>query len=197
MTSARGHLVLVVGPSGAGKDTLIDYARARLQSDTDFHFVRRVITRSPSIGENHEPVSIAEFQCRANAGAFALHWQAYGFSYGIPSTVERQLCRGTVVVANSSRAIVPLARLRYPKLLVINVTVPVEVLSRRLVGRGRENASSRKQRLARSDIDLIEGRDVLRINNVGSLDVAGEQFIDALRACRPRRDDREHSLLPE
>ncbi|GLR90973.1 hypothetical protein GCM10007857_76890 [Bradyrhizobium iriomotense] len=44
MTSARGHLVLVVGPSVAGKDTLIDFARAQLQSDPDFHFARRVIT---------------------------------------------------------------------------------------------------------------------------------------------------------
>ncbi|WP_246788470.1 phosphonate metabolism protein/1,5-bisphosphokinase (PRPP-forming) PhnN [Bradyrhizobium sp. CCBAU 53421] len=175
-------MVLVVGPSGAGKDTLIDHARVRLQSDTDFYFVRRVITRSPSIGENHESVTLAEFQRRASAEGFALHWQAHGFLYGIPSAVEHQLGRGAVVVANASRAIVPLARQRYPQLLIINVTVPVELLAKRLAGRGREDDTSQKRRLARSDLDLIEGRDVLCIDNAGSLSVAGEQFMRALRA---------------
>lgn len=101
------HLILVVGPSGAGKDTLIDYARAQLRSDPSFHFARRVITRPPSVGEDHESVDIEEFQRRA--GAFALHWQAHGLFYGIPATVEDQLDCGAVVIANGSRAIGPSA----------------------------------------------------------------------------------------
>lgn len=183
MTSARGHLVLVVGPSGAGKDTLIDFARAQLGSDANFHFARRIITRPPSIGEDHEPVDIEEFERRASAGAFALHWQAHGLFYGIPAAVDDQLNRGIAVVANSSRAIVPLARQRYPQLRVINVTAPVEILSNRLAERGRENDASLKQRLARSNPNPI-GKDVLHIDNSGSLNVAAERFIGALRACR-------------
>lgn len=67
MTSVRGRLVLVVGPSGAGKDTLIDYARSRLEADPDFHFARRVITRPPSVGEDHESVDVEEFRSRVSA----------------------------------------------------------------------------------------------------------------------------------
>ncbi|WP_420965371.1 phosphonate metabolism protein/1,5-bisphosphokinase (PRPP-forming) PhnN [Bradyrhizobium sp. B120] len=184
MTFARGHLVLVVGPSGAGKDTLIDFARAQLQPDPCFHFVRRIITRPPSVGEDHESVDIEEFQRRASAGAFALHWQAHGLFYGIPATVEDLLDRGIAVVANGSRAIVPLARQRYPQLRIVNVTAPVAVLSKRLAGRGRESDSSLKQRLARINLNPIEVRNVLHIDNAGSLNLAGEQFIDALRTWR-------------
>lgn len=184
MTSARGHLVLVVGPSGAGKDALIDFARAQLGCDPNFHFVRRIITRPASVGEDHEPIDIAEFQRRARAGAFALHWQAHGLFYGIPAALDGQLDRGIAVVANGSRATVPLARQRYPQLRVVHVTAPIEVLSRRLTKRGRESYASLKQRLARSNPNPIEGRDVLHIDNAGSLNVAGERFIDVLRACR-------------
>ncbi|MCP3418651.1 phosphonate metabolism protein/1,5-bisphosphokinase (PRPP-forming) PhnN [Bradyrhizobium brasilense] len=184
MTTARGQLVLVVGPSGAGKDTLIDYARAHSESGPCFHFVRRVITRPPSIGEDYESIGVEEFQRQASAGKFALHWQAHGLFYGIPAAVEDHLDRGIVVVANGSRAVVPLARQRYPQLRVLNVTAPVEVLSKRLRGRGRESESSLEQRLARSDLNPVDGTDVLHIDNAGSLSVSGERFIDALRTCR-------------
>jgi len=187
MTSARGHFVLVVGPSGAGKDSLIDYARLRLQSDPDFHFVRREITRPASVGEDHVTVDSEEFQRRAKAGAFALHWEAHGLFYGIPAAVEDHLDRGAVVIANGSRAIVPFARERYPQLRVVNVSAPVEVLAKRLAGRGRENDLSLKQRLARSALDPVEGRDVLHIDNAGALNVAGERFMEALRVYRRAR----------
>ncbi|WP_275200385.1 phosphonate metabolism protein/1,5-bisphosphokinase (PRPP-forming) PhnN [Bradyrhizobium sp. CSA207] len=183
MSPARGHLVLVVGPSGAGKDALIDFARAQLQSDLNFHFVRRIITRPPSVGEDHESVDLEEFQRRASAGIFALHWQAQGLFYGIPAAIEDQLDHGKAVVANGSRAIAPLARQRYTQLRVVNVTAPVEVLSKRLAGRGRESDSSLKQRLARSNLNPVDGTDVLHIDNAGTLNIAGERFIDVLRTC--------------
>ncbi|PSH62249.1 phosphonate metabolism protein/1,5-bisphosphokinase (PRPP-forming) PhnN [Phyllobacterium sophorae] len=178
----RGCLVLVVGPSGAGKDTLIDYARGRLENDRRVHFVRRVISRPTAVGEDHEPVDDDEFRRRVIKGAFALHWQAHGLSYGIPSDIDAWLKRGDVVIANGSRAILSEAQERYPQLLVVNVTAPMEVLAKRLVERGRENLESIRQRLLRSKQQSIEGDDVLQIDNSGAPEVAGERLLAVLIA---------------
>ncbi|MEA2777827.1 MAG: thymidine phosphorylase, partial [Acetobacteraceae bacterium] len=81
-------LILVVGPSGAGKDTVLALARAALLADPRFRFVRRVITRPADAGgEDHEAVSDFEFGQRS----FALRWQAHGLHYGIPMDIADDL----------------------------------------------------------------------------------------------------------
>ncbi|QRM33256.1 phosphonate metabolism protein/1,5-bisphosphokinase (PRPP-forming) PhnN [Microvirga sp. VF16] len=178
----RGRLVLVVGPSGAGKDTLIDYARHRLRTDPRIHFVRRIISRPAGAGEDHEPVEPSEFERLAHEGRFALHWRAHGLSYGIPSEINAWLESGDVVVANGSRAMLPEARRHYPQLLVVNVTAPVDILAHRLAGRGREDPESIRQRLARNDQQSVEGDDVLRMDNLASPEIAGECLLAVLIA---------------
>ena len=67
-----GRLFAVVGPSGAGKDTLMAAARA---ARPGLVLVRRVITRPESAGgEDFEGVGETEFALRLAAGDFALHW---------------------------------------------------------------------------------------------------------------------------
>lgn len=177
---APGRLILVVGPSGAGKDTLIDYARDRLKDNSRIHFVRRFISRPAGAGEDHQPVACDEFERMADEERFALHWQAHGLSYGIPSEVDLWLERGDVVVANGSRAILPDARLRYPQVSIINVIAPMGVLAQRLVARGRESPESVRQRLARGEEHPVEGSDVVHIDNSGSLETAAERFLAVL-----------------
>ncbi|WP_246777040.1 phosphonate metabolism protein/1,5-bisphosphokinase (PRPP-forming) PhnN [Microvirga sp. VF16] len=182
MMALRGRLILVVGPSGAGKDTLIDYARGRLQTERHVHFVRRVISRPAAVGEDHEPLDGDAFQRRVRAGAFALHWQAHGLSYGLPSAINAWLERGDVVVANGSRAVLSEARRRYPQVLVVNVTAPLDLLAQRLAGRGREDPESIRQRLARGEQQSVEGDDVLQIDNSGSPESAGQCLLAVLIA---------------
>src|SRR5205814_1958275 len=79
-----GELVLIVGPSGAGKDTLIGLVRDRLAGDPAVVFPRRVVTRAPSPDEENEFLTETEFARRAQAGAFALSWGAHGLHYGVP-----------------------------------------------------------------------------------------------------------------
>ncbi len=143
-------LVLVVGASGAGKDTLIDAAARALEGDRRFRFVRRAVTRPVMEGgEQHETVSDAEFERRAAAGLFAVHWHAHGLRYGLPSTIAADLDDGMVVVANISRAVIAEAAALFP-VLVVEVTAPTDVRAARLVARGREDKMDVVRRLARS-----------------------------------------------
>src|SRR5690606_6930022 len=101
-----GTLVVVVGPSGAGKDTLMASAARHFAGREDVHFVQRVITRAEEAGgEDHKWVTEAEFIQMRQAGAFAVDWEAHGLHYGIPSSVQEKLALGHLVVANGSRSI--------------------------------------------------------------------------------------------
>lgn len=169
-------LVLVVGPSGAGKDTLLKGARAALADDPGFRFVRRTITRpADPEGEDHEPVTEDAFVKRA----FALRWGAHGLRYGIPVDIETDLARGAIVVANVSRGVITEAAARYPTRVIL-VTAPATVLARRLASRGREDAADIASRLAR---DVAVPADVRcdTVINDGTLAEGVERFVAALR----------------
>jgi ribose 1,5-bisphosphokinase len=141
-----GLLVLVVGPSGAGKDTLLAGAREALAGDARFRFVRRVITRPAEAGgEAHEAVSEQEFATRV----FALSWRAHGLAYGIPADIREDVARGLVVVVNVSRSVIARAVERFP-VRVLEVSAPAAALAARLTARGREGAEDTAERLARS-----------------------------------------------
>jgi ribose 1,5-bisphosphokinase len=138
-------LVLVVGPSGAGKDTLLEAARHALVDEARFRFVRRVITRPVEPGgEAHEAVTAEEFARRD----FALQWEAHGLRYGIPAAAVADLPRGVAVVANVSRTVIAEATQRFVT-RVIEITAPPDILAARLASRGRESAKDVAARLAR------------------------------------------------
>ncbi|NBB98018.1 MAG: phosphonate metabolism protein/1,5-bisphosphokinase (PRPP-forming) PhnN [Alphaproteobacteria bacterium] len=163
-----GQLVAVVGPSGVGKDTLIDaFAKAR----PDAIIVRRVITRAAGApGEDHDTVSEALFDAQLALGRYAVHWSAHGLRYAIPATIDAHLAKGRLVVFNGSRKALPLIRARYPRLQVVMLTASVDVLQQRLQARGRETAREIAARLKRAELDPPEDAHV--IVNDGSLDDA-------------------------
>lgn len=172
-------LVLVVGPSGAGKDSLLDGARAALAGDKRFRFVRRVITRPENAGgEAHEPATDAAFQARREAGGFALDWEAHGLRYGIRADIADDLAAGRVVIANVSRNVIDAARRRFP-VRVIEVMAPREVLVRRLVARGRESAADVAERVARN-VPVPPAPDVEIVMNDGTLAEGIARFVAAL-----------------
>lgn len=176
--SGAGRLLLVVGPSGAGKDTLIDAARA---VRPDALFPRRVITRPREAGgEDFEGVTEAEFAARALRGAFALAWEAHGLRYGIPAAILHALAQGRDVIVNGSRAVVGEVRARFPERRIVVVTAPPEVLAARLAARGREDAAAVRERLARADLALPEGPDVVLVANDGSLATGIARFLAAV-----------------
>jgi ribose 1,5-bisphosphokinase len=177
-----GRFVCVVGPSGAGKDTLIDLAREALAEDGRFVFVRRLITRSPSPGEDHEPISETQFEEAERDGAFAISWRAHGLCYGVPNSVAGAIANGAVVVCNMSRAAIPDARRLFPTSLVL-VTAPPEILAGRIAARGRESVGDALARLRRKVQSLPDSAYDLVIENVaeaerGAADLTG--FLQSL-----------------
>jgi ribose 1,5-bisphosphokinase len=165
-------LVLVVGPSGAGKDTLLDAAKRALAGDTRFHFARRVITRPAEAGgESHEAVTDEEFLARD----FALQWHAHGLRYGIP---VQAIEAAPVAVANVSRTIIKEAAQRFVT-RVIEVKAPHEMLAARLGTRSRESSAGIAARLARSVV-LPAGVVAETVMNDGSVAHGAARFIAAL-----------------
>lgn len=177
-----GRVFAVVGPSGAGKDTLIAAARAARR---DLHVVRRVITRPEEAGgEPFEGVTPEAFARRAEAGEFALSWTAHGLSYGIPASVLDAISEGRDVIFNGSRAMLAEAWEVFPNLTVILVTAPINVLAERLARRGRETPNEIAARLTRQLYEVPPGIPVRVVENGGSLDVAVAAFLAALQPER-------------
>jgi ribose 1,5-bisphosphokinase len=167
-----GRLVLVVGPSGAGKDTLIAQARARCRDNSDIVFPRRIVTRVASSAEDHDTVSEAEFEQMLAAGRFSLHWRAHGLKYALPCSLDDDIGAGRTVVCNVSRTIVVAARERYARVAAVLITAPVQVLAARLAQRGRETEASILTRLGRSDpLDMPIAPDH-RVENAADVDSA-------------------------
>lgn len=166
----------VVGPSGAGKDTLIAGAIALRP---DLRLVRRVITRPTEAGgEDFEGVTEAEFATRKARGDFALDWQAHGLHYGVPKAeVEGP---GTVLF-NGSRAALPLALKTFPDLRVILVTASDAVLADRLSARGRESAVDIRDRLARAGFALPQGITATTVVNDSTPEVGVSRLLSALQ----------------
>ncbi|MFK3771222.1 phosphonate metabolism protein/1,5-bisphosphokinase (PRPP-forming) PhnN [Pseudomonas sp. NPDC089406] len=176
-----GRLIFLIGPSGSGKDSLIDAARGELAAG-GIEIARRVITRSAEArGEAAHSVSREQFQIMCAAGEFALHWQANGLCYGIPAQVDRWLASGTAVLVNGSRGHLAQARRQYPGLLVVGLKVSTQALRARLLARGRESSDEIEQRLARNTALPAYDADVHVLDNSTSLEAAVQALLRLLR----------------
>lgn len=173
-------LVAVVGPSGAGKDTLMAGARAALAEEPAIRFARRAITRPASAGgEDHAPMTPAEFAAARESGRFALWWEAHGLLYGIPAEIAVPIARREVVVANLSRRALAEAAARFP-LRVVEITASPLVLAARLGARGRETAADIAARLAR-EAPIPPGLDCRTILNDGAAAAGIAALVGLLR----------------
>jgi ribose 1,5-bisphosphokinase len=145
------HLLVVVGPSGAGKDSVLAaWLALRPPGAAGPHLARRSITRPADAHEPHEALDVATFDALARSDAFATHWRAHGLHYGVRHAELAPLARGRTVVLNSSREHLPRLRAQAPGLSVVEITAPVHVRAQRLAGRAREDAAGVAARLQRA-----------------------------------------------
>jgi ribose 1,5-bisphosphokinase len=160
-----GGFVLVVGPSGAGKDTLLQMARRELAACPQFVFPRRLVTRASSVWEEHDSIDHAAFERGVIDSEFTLAWRAHGHGYAIPGACLGEAADGRIIVCNVSRTVVEAARERLPSVSVVEVTAPREVLAARLAGRGRGDDADLGARLDRSREILPLVVDLMIVND--------------------------------
>ena len=178
-----GALVLVVGPSGAGKDTLLGAAQQMLAADSVVMFSRRIVTRAASAFENNESVTTVDFERATEQGAYALWWRAHEQGYGISRGIDDEIRLGRTIVINVSRTIIAEARQRYQRAFVVLITAPAEVLAERLAARKRDSDGDLGKRLQRAALETDDAD--LVISNVGAIEDNARklaQFIAGLRA---------------
>jgi len=176
-----GRLVLVVGPSGAGKDTLLGLARAASADDANIVFVRRVVTREASSAEDNEQMSVEAFRDAKARGAFAVHWEAHGHAYGLPRSIDDDIRAGRAVVANVSRTVIPALRHVYANVVAVAVTAPADVLAERLAMRKRGSDGNITERLARTVEDAESDATIV---NISSAEYHARQLLRIIRGAR-------------
>jgi ribose 1,5-bisphosphokinase len=182
-TIGPGRLILVVGPSGAGKDTLLGLAKAACADDTNIVFARRVVTREASEFEDNEQVSDEAFRQALALDAYAMHWEAHGHCYALPRAIDDDIRAGRMVIANVSRTVISAMRRAYAEVMVISITAPPQVLAERIAMRARSSDGKIEQRLGRTVDDAAAAPDIT-IMNVSSAEYHARQFVRVIKGDR-------------
>lgn len=178
-----GTLFAVVGPSGAGKDTLIDMSRHLLAGDDNWNFARRHITRSGGAGgEHHIETDVEEFKALVAQNAFVLHWQAHELHYGIARGYQDLVRTGMNVVVNLSRSVLDDAVANFASVRVIHVTAARHILSSRLQKRARETVGDIEARINRATMELSTTAAITQVINDRSMAEGVDDFMAALKA---------------
>ena len=178
-----GRLILVVGPSGAGKDTLLGLGKAACAEDSGIVYPRRVITREASPSEDNEEVSTGTFEAALARNEYAMHWDAHGHRYALSRAIDDDIRAGRTVVANVSRTVISAMRRAYANVTVVSITAPTNVLAERLAMRGRASDGKIEHRLHRTVDEATAAPDVT-INNTSSADYHARQFVRIIKGER-------------
>jgi ribose 1,5-bisphosphokinase len=178
-----GRLILVVGPSGAGKDTLLGLAQTACDDDGNIVFQRRAVTREASTFEDNDQISREDFAQALKQGAYAMHWEAHGHCYGVPKAIDDEIRAGRTVIVNVSRTVIPAMRAAYADVVVVSITAPTEVLAARIAMRARGSDGRLEQRLGRTVDETAAAPDVT-IMNVCSAEYHARQFVRVIKGER-------------
>ncbi len=167
------RIVLICGPSGAGKDTLLKEAREYFKDYPNVNFVTRYITRSPDEFEDNFYVCTRAFNILKESGFFLIDWSAYGYFYGIPKYQIREGCCNFISV---SRSAVPLFEQKFEDVHTVLITANIKTIEQRLHTRNRESPVQVRERIKRYFIDF-NAKNKIEFKNEGTFQVVREGFI--------------------
>ena len=181
------RLTVLSGPSGVGKDSVIELIRAR----SPFVWLSVSVTTRPKRdyevdGVHYRFVDRAEFARLAAAGQL-LEWAEFaGNLYGTPrGPVEDRLSRGIPALLKIDLQGARQVRDAMPEALLVFLAPPsVEELHRRLIGRGTEDPDTIRLRLEHADEELAAETefDVTVVND--SVERAADELVGLL-GCLP------------
>ncbi len=179
----QGLLILIAGPSGAGKDTLI-HSFQNHPSGCQAYVPIRHVTRTSKVGEPIVSVTEKEFSHNLAQNKYCLHWQAHGLHYGIPSDIFTYLGSGHHVLLNISRQHIKQALTLWQDTRVCLLYTNESILRQRLISRQRESIHEIEKRLERNQPCVESAIDFAytRIDTSVSKEHALEQFIQALQS---------------
>ena len=181
LNDSKGNFFAVVGPSGAGKDSLMDGARLALPK-TQYVFAKRVVTRPPGqIGEIYDSCPLDTFLKLERAGEFLITWKAHDLRYALRQHLVTEQAAGKHIIANCSRQSIAQLALKVNNLIVLSIDASPTVLAQRLRHRGRETAQEIEQRLQRETPIFPSDIKVRRVDNNGTLAQGQQNFMDALQ----------------
>lgn len=170
-------LIYLMGPSGSGKDSLINALRQN--PPKGLMVAHRYVTRPWQAGsENHVELTVEEFALRDSTGLLSLSWGANDHFYGIGCEVNAWMDAGHTVLVNGSRAHLDEAKTVYgDALLPVMIHVNEAILRQRLMQRGRESTDMIEARIQRShELDQRLQINCPVIDNGGAMEVAVAQL---------------------
>ncbi len=184
-----GQLFYLMGASGAGKDSLIQYARQHFTPRESIKIAKRYITRpiSSKNDENHHAINLVEFKQLLENGFFAMHWSRHGLQYGVSKEIDVWLEKGKLVIINGSRQYYHRALEDYPGLHALLIRADQDILHKRLLKRRRELPEEIEERMqwAAASNEIEEPNKLFSIiENNAALETAGEKFLDLLQAAK-------------
>ncbi len=187
--------MVVLGASGAGKDSVLAASQPLLSSLDDVCFVRRVITRRVDANdEAHDSVTVEQFMKQQRAGEFALTWQAHGLYYGVPAGTTEQVQSGSTVILNGSRGALNDILNVFPSMRAVYLEVDDAVLAERLAGRGRETTEEIQLRLERRVVTRPRASLDCVIENNSALEQTVDAFVGFVKQVRADTISRRTSL---
>jgi phosphonate metabolism protein PhnN/1,5-bisphosphokinase (PRPP-forming) len=174
-------VILLVGPSGSGKDTLLRTARRQFENTGKITLVRRYITRPPGHDEDNYYVDNTCFSILKMNNFFISCWQAHGNEYGIPHHIFKAHDGIATFLCSISREAVSDFEHAFQNVIVVQVTVPQMILRQRLQKRGRENPSDIEQRIKRST-KPFQAKNLVTFDNSADLEHSQQDFIALLQS---------------
>ena len=151
------RVIVITGPSGVGKGTLIRSLRERIP---ELELSVSATTRDPRPGEqdgvDYHFMSDADFQREVDAGSFVEHATYSGRRYGtLRSELERRTAAGHPVVLEIEVQGARQVREAMPEALQVFIEPPsLEALRQRLVGRGTDTPEQVSERLRVAEQEL-------------------------------------------